>query len=123
MAKRKITDELITNVGLLRARIVSRNQQILNLYKRQLEDINDLQDIMSDYELENTLEEWYLDVVELMSKVGIEGSNDRFKTTWKILPYFPYTKTNIVNIGCLFSSLEWIICKPSQHHVIKIFIV
>ena len=81
MAKRKITDELITNVGLLRARIVSRNQQILNLYKRQLEDINDLQDIMSDYELENTLEEWYLDVVELMSKVGIEGSNDRFKTT------------------------------------------
>ena len=81
MAKRKITDELITNVGLLRARVVSRNQQILDLYKRQLEDINDLQDIMSDYELENTLEEWYLDVVGFMSKVGIEGSNDRFKTT------------------------------------------
>tara|TARA_Y100000593_G_C4286282_1_gene325656 strand:- start:1441 stop:1686 length:246 start_codon:yes stop_codon:yes gene_type:complete len=81
MAKKKITDELITNVGLLRARIVSRNQQILNLYRLQLEDINDLQDIMSDYELENTLEEWYLDVVGFMSKVGIEGSNDRFKTT------------------------------------------
>tara|TARA_Y100000401_G_scaffold27964_1_gene20193 strand:+ start:7660 stop:7908 length:249 start_codon:yes stop_codon:yes gene_type:complete len=82
MAKKKrITDELITNVGLLRARIVSRNQHILDLYKLQLEDINDLQDIMSDYELENTLEEWYLDVVKLMSTLGIEGSNDRFKTT------------------------------------------
>ena len=81
MARKKITNELITNVGLLRARVVERNQKILDLYKLQLEDINDLQDIMSDYELENTLEEWYIDVAKFMSTVGIEGSNDRFKTT------------------------------------------
>ena len=81
MAKKRIDDELITNVALLRARIIEKNDQILQLYRLQLEDINDLNDIMCDYELENTLEEWYLDVVSFMSKVGIEGGNDRFKTT------------------------------------------
>ena len=79
MKKKKIDAELITNVGLLRARIVERTDQILKLYKLQLQDINDLHDIMTDYELENSLEEWYIDVVGFMSKVGIEGSNDRFK--------------------------------------------
>ena len=79
MKKRKIDTELITNVGLLRAKVLERNEQILSLYKLQLQDINDLHDIMTDYELENSLEEWYIDVVNFMSKVGIEGSNDRFK--------------------------------------------
>ena len=79
MKKKKIDAELITNVGLLRARIVERTDQILQLYKLQLQDITDLHDIMTDYELENSLEEWYIDVVNFMSKVGIEGSNDRFK--------------------------------------------
>ncbi len=81
MAKKEITDELITNIGLLRERIIRRNQRIMEAYKLQLSDINDLHDIMTDYELENTLEEWYIDVVGLMSEIGIEGSNDRFKTT------------------------------------------
>ena len=79
MKKKKIDAELITNVGLLRARIVERTDQILQLYKLQLQDVTDLHDIMTDYELENSLEEWYIDVVNFMSKVGIEGSNDRFK--------------------------------------------
>ena len=79
MKKKKIDIELITNVGLLRARIVERTDQILQLYKLQLQDVTDLHDIMTDYELENSLEEWYIDVVGFMSKVGIEGSNDRFK--------------------------------------------
>ena len=34
---------------------------------------------MSDYQIKKDLESWYLDVVSFMSKVGIEGSNDRFK--------------------------------------------
>ena len=79
MKKKMIDAELITNVGLLRARIISRNESILTMYKRQLEDLNDLHDIMTDYELEKSLEEWYIDVVSFMSTVGIEGSNDRFK--------------------------------------------
>ena len=79
MKKKKIDAELITNVGLLRARIVERTDQILQLYKLQLQDVTDLHDIMTDYELENSLEEWYIDVVSFMSTVGIEGSNDRFK--------------------------------------------
>ncbi|MAH47155.1 hypothetical protein CMI37_15110 [Candidatus Pacearchaeota archaeon] len=79
--KKKIDAELITNVGLLRARVIERNEQILKLYKIQLQDVADLHSIMCDYKLENTMEEWYLDIIDLMSSVGIEGSNDRFKTT------------------------------------------
>ena len=79
--KPEITDELINHVSLLRERIVLTNTKILTLYSKQLQDLNDSHDIMSDYELEKNLEIWYLDIVNFMSRVGIEGSNDRFKTT------------------------------------------
>ena len=77
--KPKITDELIDHVSLLRERIFETNSKILILYKKQLEDVSDIHDIMSDYQIKKDLESWYLDVVNFMSKVGIEGSNDRFK--------------------------------------------
>ena len=81
MAKKRIDDELITNVALLRVRILETNKRMLKLYKQQLEDVELLNKIMTDHKLEHKMEEWYLDVVKFMSSAGIEGSNDRFKTT------------------------------------------
>ena len=66
--KPEITDELINHVSLLRERIVLTNTKILTLYSKQLQDLNDLHDIMSDYELEKNLEIWYLDIVNFIEE-------------------------------------------------------
>tara|TARA_Y100000310_G_scaffold343505_1_gene451465 strand:- start:3036 stop:3278 length:243 start_codon:yes stop_codon:yes gene_type:complete len=79
--KKKIDAKLITHVALLREGIIERNKKILKLYKMQLQDVATLNNIMCDYRLEGAIEEWYLDVVDFMSSIGIKGSNDRFKTT------------------------------------------
>lgn len=62
------------HIALLRARIVERNDVILGMYRRQLSDLQDLNNILSDYELENDLEEWYVDMSKYMSGIGIGGS-------------------------------------------------
>lgn len=69
-------DELkgVTHVALIRARIVERNDVILSIYRKQLDDLQDLNDILNDYELENDLEDWYVDMSKYMINIGIGGS-------------------------------------------------
>jgi len=66
--------EGVSHVALIRARIVERNDIILSMYRRQLDDLQDLNDILNNYELENDLEEWYIDMSKYMINIGIEGS-------------------------------------------------
>jgi len=62
------------HISLLRARIVERNDKILSMYRRQLSDLQDLNNILNDYELEDDLEDWYVDLSKYMIGIGIEGS-------------------------------------------------
>lgn len=71
--------EGVSHVALIRARIVERNDIILSMYRRQLDDLQDLNDILNNYELENDLEEWYIDMSKYMINIGIEGSKGWFK--------------------------------------------
>ena len=64
--KKETKDEAIRSLILLKARMIQRQDRINNLYKDQIDYMEDLLVLTTDHELREGMEKFYIDALEIV---------------------------------------------------------